>query len=191
MNVVVDIEALGRGHRSVFAIAFCVSHAGHAETNVFYMPPEEASDNTVAWWKGDAIRSAFLDLAMEKTRTTTRVGVVVGMRMYINGLYGRLRPGEHVTFFSDFPEFDIGMTSAILADYGFFPLYMRDDSSAPAMCVNYNTLLRGISRTPLSASTAKAYEKAGLVRPRRAESHDPAHDVRVIMREVEMVLGAL
>ena len=191
MNIVVDIEAAGRGFDSVFAVAFCVSYKGVVETKVFYMTPSETSPNTLAWWKSDEKRNQFLGAALTRALGTSRTEVVYGLREYVDGLYNRVQPGDQVVFFSDFPSFDIGLTSALLNKYGKLPLYLKDDASPPAMCVNYNNLLRGVTHTKLSASTGNAYAALNMKRPKRDDAHDPEHDVRVIMQEVEMVLGAL
>jgi hypothetical protein len=160
-------------------------------TKVFYMTPKDASLGTLEWWKADTNRNAFLQGALVAAHQSARSDVVASMREYVDSLYNMLIPGEWITFYSDFPEFDIGMTSAILSEHGFFPLYLKNDESPPCMCVNYNTLLRGITHTKLSSPTKDAYAKAEIVRPVRSSMHDPVHDVKVIMREVEMVLGAL
>lgn len=191
MNVVVDIEAIGRGYKSVFAVAFCVSYRQRVETRVFYMTPIEASEGTMDWWQGDSNRKAFLEMAMERARNLKISEVVAEMRVYINTLYNKVSVDEDIIFYSDFPEFDIGMTSALLGEYGYNPLYLKDDRSAPAMCVNYNTLLRGITRTSLKNPTKQAYMSAGIVRPQRSQTHDPEYDVRIIMQEVEKVLTLL
>lgn len=191
MNIVVDIEAVGRGHESVFAVAFCVTYKGKVETKVFYMTPVNWSPSAMNWWNSDEKRKRFLTNALDIADKMDKPKVIHDIREYIDMLYNRVQPGDQVVFFSDFPEFDIGLTSALLSEHGKLPLYLKDDASPPAMCVNYNTLLRGMTRTKLSAKTADAYAALDLQRPRRDDSHDPEYDVRVIMREVVMVVGGL
>lgn len=185
MNIVLDIEAIGRTHISVFAIAFCIKYNGETSTRVFYLTPLDSSPDTLKWWNSDKKRAAFMEASLLEAKKYERVQVIKEVRMFLDDLYSK---GEDVTIYSDFPTFDVGMVSALLADEGLLPVYLKDDSSPPFDVVNYNTFLRGIARVSPNESSKVAYKKMKLTRPTRADNHDPEEDVLAIMEEVDMVL---
>jgi len=136
------------------------------------------------WWVSDPERKKFLESALEKCNKVCRKSEVHALRKYLDEIYNA---SSEVTFFSDFPVFDLGMTDAILAEYDLLPMYLRDDNSPPSSVVNYVNYLRGFARCDLSIGSSKTFRTAGIERPVRVSNHDPLEDVFTIMKEVQLV----
>lgn len=187
-EVVIDIESTGRTHKSVFAIALCVKHQhkDNYDTRVFYIPDQtdKRSKSTLLWWNSDPDRKKFLEDSLDMCSKANKESVIRDLRAYIDEIYNT---SENVIFYSDFPTFDVGMTNAILAEYDLLPLYLKDDNSYPSSVVNYVNYLRGYVKCDVNFGSSKTFAQAGIERPVRNDNHDPIEDVRVIMKEIQLV----
>jgi hypothetical protein len=188
MLVAVDIEAIGRQHTGVFCVAFAADFPSGVETKVFYFKTTDSSPSTLTWWTSDKDRALFLEKAMKKAGRD-RNDSIVEMREYVQDLYERTKAiDKEIVWVSDFPEFDIGLVSAMFSEVKLLPLYLEHDNSPPADCVNYNTYLRGKAGVPCTESSKETYKRMKMTRPERAKDHDAEEDIKVILKEAKMAL---
>lgn len=187
INILIDIEATGRTHESVFAVAIYVRAKKYNYSEVFYFPDNEdkRSENTMNWWMSNEKRKEFFEKSMLKCKENDKKTQIYKIRKFIDNIY---KENEEIIFYSDFPVFDIGLVNSLLAEYDLLPLYLKDDSSAPSKVVNYNNYIKGVAKLYPYESSKKAYEVIDLIRVKREESHDPLKDVESMMNEVDMIL---
>lgn len=191
IKVVIDIEATGKTHKCVFAVAICAKMPDNSIVkDVFYMPedPELRSSSTMNWFNSDDNRKKYLEDSLSKCTLFDRETQANNIRNFFDNLYSQC---EDIVIYSDFPTFDVGMVCAILADYGLLPIYLKTDSSCPSSVVNYNNYLRGYAKVTPDTWSSVVYKQLNLQRVSREENHDPLKDVLHILDEVEMVLGII
>jgi hypothetical protein len=194
-NVVIDIEATGKTHKSVFAVAICAKITGFTMNSspriieeVFYMPEKDISLRspcTMDWFNSNPLRKKYLEDSLEKCKSFTRETQARNIRNFFDKLYDEC---DDIVIYSDFPTFDVGFVCAILADYNLLPIYLKSDGACPSSVVNYNNYLKGYAHVHPTVWSSEVYKSLDLEIVKREEDHDPLKDVRHILEEVEMVL---
>ena len=188
IRVVIDIESVSRLSDGVFLAVFCAQFEdGHREKQSFYFKinvTDYEGTSTYDWWNSDPARKTFFDSCMETCSKFDRAEVTKKMRNFVDYLYSF---NQEVVFYSDFAVFDIGQVNTLLEKEACLPIYMKNDESYPAECVDYTTYVKGVAHMDVTDSSNKAFEKLGLTRKKMCASHDTEIDVDLIMDNVVMV----